>query len=180
MNSLNYKEYNDMQKHFESLGEYIYKFSKGKKRACVFVLNSKDDVFLQRCCHFRAAFTNLNLQYEDIKFVEDDNFENLKKIYDFILILDISYNYKKRIVKIKKIDNNTLKAIYFVTGDKMTWDDFHIMEGYFCNNLYTSERIELSRKIINKTIVSESTHRYTLKEKYSYFESPENRSILLS
>jgi len=173
MDALNCKEHDDMQKYFESLGEYIYKFSKNKKHACVYAANIDDEIFLQTCSHFRYTFANFNLQYDDIKLVEECKFENVKKDYDFILILDISYNHKKRNVKLEKIDKNTLKATYFVQGNEMTWKDFFIMEGNFSNTLYKSEYINRQNEKIGDT-------RYTLKKEYSYLEPPDKQSILLS
>lgn len=177
---LNNKDHIDMQKHFESIGEYIYKFSKNKTHACVYAANTNDEVFLQICSHFRCAFANFNLQYDDIKLIEECKLEDVKKDYDFILILDISHNYEKRDVKLEKIDKNTLKATYFVQGNEMTWKDFFIMDGYFCDTLFTSEYIELSRKTVNGIFISSGTHRYTLKKEYSYLEPPDKQSILLS
>ena len=167
MDALNSKEHDKIQKYFESLGEYIYKFSKDKKRACVFVQNQDDEVLIQTGWEFAGGLPNFNLVYEYVMINGRDNLEDLKAIYAFILIIDISYNHEKRGVKLEKINENILKVTYYITGNKMTYKDLFTMEGNFSNTLYKSE-------------YKNGDTRLTLKEQYSYLELPEKRSVLLS
>jgi len=157
-----------MQKYFESLGEYIYKFAKDKNKACIYILNPEDELFVQKISEFQTNIVNFDLSYSYLTTKDIDNLENIKKQYDFILLTTISYKNEKRNVKLEVINKNIIKVTYFVQGERMSWDDYHIMENSFGETLYNTYYSE------------EDGWIYSLKSQYEYLEPPKRRKFKIT
>ena len=79
----------------EKIGLKIFKLSKHKKNACIYLAKTNDEKLYWQAGELQGDWINNNLRYSDNIFTHKDiSLEELLKQYDFILILDACYNQK--------------------------------------------------------------------------------------
>jgi len=140
----------------EKIGEKIYRFAKNKKNACIYIENIYDNVFPYLANDLCGSKINHTLKlHNELFFPHENSLIELKKKFDFILIIDAKFNQKQHDIKMNILDLNSIKITYYIPHNEVTHNDVFLFSfgGSFVSELFIDE-----------------CEQTTLKSQYKYLE----------